>query len=192
MLIQLTGSPSEKAFARQVIAASGQDLLKCLQCGKCSGGCPVAFAVDEGPRQTIALVLAGLKAQALSSELIWYCVGCATCASRCPVGIDFAQVATALVETTEAEGVAPAVRDIQRWDAIFLESVRNNGRVSEIRAILANNLRSGHPLRDWGAGLAMFRQGILKPGNILPRKVASQTEIARIFAYVRLSMKGTV
>ncbi len=185
MLIQLTGSPSEKAFAEEIITASGQNLLKCLQCGKCSGGCPVAFAVDGGPRRTIALVLAGLKDQALSSELIWYCVGCAICASRCPVDIDFSQVATALVELAEAEGIAPAVRDIQRWDAIFLKLVRDNGRVTEIRAVLVNNLRSGKPLQDVRVGLAMFRQGIIKPGDALPRKAPGQADVARIFANVR-------
>ncbi len=185
MLIQLTNAPEVKVFRQAVMDGSGQNLLACLQCGKCTGGCPVAWAVERGPRQTIAMILLGLKDEVLASELPWYCVGCAICASRCPARIDFSRVAAALVEIAVAEGRAPAVGDIHRWEEIFLASVRRNGRVREVRAIIENNLRARRPWQDAFMGLAMFARGIFDPKDVLARPAQGQPAVAKIFENVR-------
>ncbi|NPV93126.1 MAG: heterodisulfide reductase subunit C, partial [Firmicutes bacterium] len=31
----------------------GVSILSCYQCGKCTAGCPVAFAMDYGPRTIV-------------------------------------------------------------------------------------------------------------------------------------------
>ena len=191
MFIQLTGAPEVKAFRQAVTAGSGQNLLACLQCGKCTGGCPVAWAVERGPRQTIAMILLGLKDEVLASELPWYCVGCTICASRCPVQIDFSRVAATLVEMAVVEGRAPAVGDIHRWEEVFLASLQRNGRVREVRAIIENNLRARRPWRDAFMGLAMFARGIFSPEDILAGPAQGQPAVARIFENVRqLQMKS--
>ena len=185
MLIQLTGAPEAEAFRQAVTAGSGQNLLACLQCGKCTGGCPVAWTVERGPRQTIAMILLGLKDEVLASELPWYCVGCTICASRCPVRIDFSQVAAALVEMAVVEGRAPAVDDIHRWEEVFLDSVRRNGRVREVRAIIENNLRARRPWRDAFMGLGMFARGNCSAEDGVGRTAQGQACVARIFENVR-------
>jgi heterodisulfide reductase subunit C2 len=185
MLIQITGAPEAKAFRQTVMAASDQNLLACLQCGKCTGGCPVAGAVAHGPRQMIAVILLGLKDEALTAELPWYCVGCAICASRCPVRIDFSRVAAVLVEMAVAEDRAPVVGDIHRWEEVFLASVRRNGRVREVRAILENNLRARRPWQDAFMGLAMFARGLFSPEDVLAGPAQGQPAVARIFENVR-------
>lgn len=191
MFIQLTGAPEGKTFRQAVMAASGQNLLACLQCGKCTGGCPVAWAVERGPRQMIAMILLGLKDEALTSELPLYCVGCAICASRCPVQIDFSRVAAALVEMAVVEGHAPAVGDIHRWEEVFLASVQHNGRVREVRAILENNLRAGRPWQDALMGLAMFARGIFGPEDVLGGPAPGQPAVAMIFENVRRVQAGS-
>lgn len=80
---------------RQVEAISGQSLLACNQCGKCSAGCPVAFGMDLLPSQVIRLVQLGLE-EALDAETIWTCAACLTCVARCPKGIDLPRVMEAL------------------------------------------------------------------------------------------------
>jgi heterodisulfide reductase subunit C len=184
-MIQIGVTPGESVFPREISAASGQDLIKCLQCGKCSGGCPVYSAAKDGPRRVISLILDGLKHQAMASKLIWYCVGCSTCASRCPVDIDFAPVATALVERAKAEGLAPSVRDLEQWEERFLLTVRFLGRVSEVPAILLYNVPRLRPFQDMGAAVAMFQRGILKPVDVVPRRSPGQAEVAEIFARVK-------
>lgn len=185
MLIQLTGTHEARAFGEAVTEASRQNLLACLQCGKCTGGCPVAWKVGVGPRQVIALILLGLKDEALACELPWYCVGCSICASRCPVQIDFSRVAVALVEIAMAEGRVPVVGDIHRWEEILLESVRRNGRVREVRAILENNLRAGRPWQDVFLGLAMLGRGIFSPEDVIAGPAQGQPATARIFENIR-------
>ncbi len=57
MLIELTGARDAQTFRQAVIARSGQNLAACLQCGKCTGGCPVAWVVARGPRQLMHVML---------------------------------------------------------------------------------------------------------------------------------------
>lgn len=82
-------------FIRQVETISGQTLLACNQCGKCSAGCQVAFSVDLLPNQVIRLAQLGIE-DVLDSETIWACVACLNCVVHCPKGIDLPRVMEAL------------------------------------------------------------------------------------------------
>ncbi|MBN1537229.1 MAG: 4Fe-4S dicluster domain-containing protein [Anaerolineales bacterium] len=82
-------------FVTQVETISGQSLLACNQCGKCSAGCPVAFSMDVLPSQVIRLAQLGIQ-DVLESQTIWTCAACLTCVSRCPKGIDLPRVMEAL------------------------------------------------------------------------------------------------
>lgn len=95
MRIKLSAEQLGSAFVRQVTAISGQALWACNQCGKCSAGCPVAFAMDVLPSQVLRLAQLGLE-EALDAETIWICASCQTCLSRCPRGVDLPRVMEAL------------------------------------------------------------------------------------------------
>jgi len=82
-------------FVRQVETISGQNLLACNQCGKCSSGCPVAFSMDILPSQVIRMGQLGLD-EILDSQTIWTCAACLTCVARCPKGIDLPRVMEAM------------------------------------------------------------------------------------------------
>jgi len=82
-------------FVRQVETISGESLLACNQCGKCSAGCPLAFSMDILPNQVISLAQLGIE-EALDSQTIWSCAACLTCVSRCPKGIDLPRVMEAM------------------------------------------------------------------------------------------------
>ncbi len=47
-------------FVSQVEEISGQDLLACNQCGKCSAGCPIASEMDILPSQVIRMAQLGM------------------------------------------------------------------------------------------------------------------------------------
>jgi heterodisulfide reductase subunit C len=68
---QKTGSVG---FLEQVEEASSQKVRVCYQCGKCSAGCPVAYAMDLLPNQVMRLVQLGLQDEALSCSTIWLCL----------------------------------------------------------------------------------------------------------------------
>jgi heterodisulfide reductase subunit C len=82
-------------FVQEIETISGERLLACNQCGKCSAGCPVAFSMDILPNQVIRLAQLGIE-DVLESQTIWTCAACLTCVSRCPKGIDLPRVMEAM------------------------------------------------------------------------------------------------
>jgi len=82
-------------FVQEIETISGENLLACNQCGKCSAGCPVAFSMDLLPNQVIRLAQLGIE-DVLNSQSIWTCAACLTCISRCPKGIDLPRVMEAM------------------------------------------------------------------------------------------------
>jgi heterodisulfide reductase subunit C len=186
---RFTGKPEERDFLDQVITASGQNLLECLQCGKCTGSCPIASDVVAGPRRLIALVLSGMKQAALEDRTWWYCVSCGTCAGRCPVEINMYRVATALCEMAEDEGIRPAEPAIHRFEQLFLNSVEKAGRVQELKTVMALNMRSLNPFKDAAIGTKMLLKGAVSPKEMV-HKPQSNPAVARIFRRVREATEG--
>ncbi len=95
MRTQVSAASVRGEFVRQVETISGQNLLACNQCGKCSAGCPLAFSMDLLPNQVIRLAQLGLE-EVLDSPAIWTCAACLTCLARCPKGIDLPRIMEAL------------------------------------------------------------------------------------------------
>jgi len=83
-------------FVLKVEELSGQNLLACYQCGKCSAGCPAVSQMDILPNQVIRYAQLGLKEELLDSNSFWVCASCISCNSRCPKGIKIAEVMEAL------------------------------------------------------------------------------------------------
>ncbi len=61
-------------------------LLKCMQCGSCSGSCPSGRHTELNIRKLIRM--AGRNTNVLSSEELWMCTTCYNCQERCPRNID--------------------------------------------------------------------------------------------------------
>jgi len=66
---------------------SGEKILSCIQCGMCSGSCPLGYAMDYTPRRMISALRAGRIEDLYRSDAIWLCVSCFNCTFRCPVGV---------------------------------------------------------------------------------------------------------
>ncbi|CCK79321.1 (Fe-S)-binding protein [Desulfobacula toluolica] len=69
---------------------SKQQIDYCMECGVCTGSCPVAMELDGfSPRQMIKRTLGEPEGDILQSKDIWACLSCSRCSDRCPVEIDF-------------------------------------------------------------------------------------------------------
>ncbi len=180
-MLRLTGQPAERAFCNQVMDMSGQNLLDCLQCGKCSGSCPIASETVGGPRRLIARILAGMKDEALKDPTWWYCVACGACAGRCPVEINMYEVAAALCEIAGEEGVKPSEPAIHLFEDLFLKSVQRRGRVRELQTVIQYNLRTFTPFKDLVPGMRLIFKGAVSPKDMLPGG-ESDPVVARIFS----------
>jgi len=187
-MFRLKGISKEKAFLEQVMERSGQNLLKCLQCGKCSGSCPITTQQVGGPRRLIAQILSGMEEAALRDPTWWYCVSCGSCATRCPVEINTYAVATTLCEMAAEKGIKPSEAGIHRFEELFLKSVEKNGRVRELHTVMEFNLRSLRPFADAAIGIRMALKGLITPTAMLS-KVRSDEKVTQIFQNIQQKQK---
>lgn len=102
--LKITTARTEKDFVAKIEKISGQKLLACYQCGKCSAGCPMAPHMDVLPNQVIRMAQLGMQKQLLATRSIWACVSCMMCNSRCPKGIRIAEVMESLRMTALRNG----------------------------------------------------------------------------------------
>ena len=97
-------------FMRKVAnVPRGRGVLLCIQCGRCSGSCPIARLVtDHNPRRLMEMVILGLRSEVLLQGLPWYCLSCFTCLDRCPQGGDVGEVMFAIRNLAAKERNIPA------------------------------------------------------------------------------------
>ncbi len=60
------------------------ELYGCIQCGKCTGGCPVARKTTLNIRSLIYYMLVEPDLKVEAHEELWDCTSCFTCVERCP------------------------------------------------------------------------------------------------------------
>jgi Fe-S oxidoreductase len=60
------------------------ELFGCIQCGKCTGGCPVARKTALNIRSLIYHMLVEPELELKAHEELWDCTCCFTCVERCP------------------------------------------------------------------------------------------------------------
>ena len=96
MKVKLSADTVRGELVRRIEEISGQDLLACYQCGRCSAGCPSADLMEILPSQVIRLAQLGLIEEILRSQTVWYCAACLSCTARCPKGVDLARIMEAL------------------------------------------------------------------------------------------------
>jgi len=168
----------DKSLAREIGDLSGQSIFSCYQCGECTAGCPVAYAADITPNQTIRLVQLGQDDEVLKSSMIWLCVGCETCSTRCPRKVELSKVMDALRETCIDRGIKPGEPSIRIFHDTFLKSAERMGRIHEISMLGEYKLRSMDLFSDIFLGAKMFMKGKLA---ILPSMVKDRGELKKIF-----------
>lgn len=161
---------------------SQQEVLRCYQCGKCTAGCPIVYAMDLTPRQIMRAIQFGLKDEVLNSKTIWLCFSCLTCSARCPREIDIARIMESLRFLAIQEKVKPAEKDIQLFHRLFLSLIQRWGHIYELGLGALYNMQSRHFLAKVKLLPAMLRRGKLA---ILPHRVKAASEIRRILARIK-------
>ena len=170
----------DPGFGREVEEKSRTRVSACFQCLKCTGGCPVTFAMDIMPNQVIRMVQLGMKEEVLRSSTIWVCASCETCTTRCPNDIDIAHVMDSLRQAAIAEKIEPAQKEILAFHRIFMMTIKFLGRLYEPGMLGA--LKAWTRILNRGEiklGWKMFKKGKLK---IFPRAVSESRELRAIFA----------
>ncbi|HEY44189.1 MAG TPA: heterodisulfide reductase [Anaerolineae bacterium] len=118
-------------IANLLHAGHGNPLRTCIQCGTCSGTCPVVEYMDHTPRRIIGMIRANLKDEVLASNTYWYCASCYHCTVRCPAQIDIAETMYALKRYSiwkhvHQEGLVGPV-----FSETFVKTILRSGRSFE-------------------------------------------------------------
>jgi len=96
MPIEISMKTVDREITRKVQEISGEPLTKCMQCGTCSGLCPMEESTDYGPRQLIHLTVLGQKELVINAKFEWLCASCYLCELRCPRGLDIPKIIEAI------------------------------------------------------------------------------------------------
>ena len=168
------------AFWEQVNSFPEGDKIKnCLQCGTCTGSCPVSDAMDITPRQTIALFRAGLLTEILESRTIWICVSCYSCTVRCPVGIRVTDSLYALKRIAMEKKIYPDNFPVYALSKIFTSNVYRYGRNYELGLGIRFFLRSDFRklFKSIGVGYSMISRGRM---GLIPKRIKKIDEVQAI------------
>ena len=170
--IQVLSNPQlKKSFLEEArLIPGGERIARCLQCGTCTGSCPVSYTMDISPRTVIALFRAGEIEEILKSRTIWVCASCYMCTTRCPQAIKITDLLYALKRTAMEAGLYPDRFPVYLLSRIFVRLVNRYGRNHEMFLLLFYYLRR-NPLelvRLIPLGVRLWRKGriLLFPSKI--------------------------
>lgn len=171
-------------FGREIMQVPGCEALEhCIQCGTCSGVCPLSIYMDYTPRQVMELVRSDFKNEVLQSHTIWLCASCYACTTECPRQIRITDILYELKQRAIHEGVYPKRFPIPVLAEEFTKMVHDHGRISETWLVTKMYLRT-NPLAAMGmAGLGM---SLMKTGrfSLKQDKIERREEIAKIMEAV--------
>jgi quinone-modifying oxidoreductase, subunit QmoC len=145
-----------RGFGREVMSVPGcEQLESCIQCGTCSGLCPLSIYMDQTPRQVMELVRSDFKNEVLRSHTIWLCASCYVCTVECPRQIRITDIMYELKQRAIQEGVYPKNFPIPVLAKEFNKMAHNHGRITE------NWLATWMFLKtNWMAALGMWKLGL--------------------------------
>ena len=145
-----------KGFGREVMSVPGcEQLQTCIQCGTCSGVCPLSIYMDYTPRQVMELTRSDFKNEVLKSHTIWLCASCYACTVECPRQIRITDIMYELKQRAIHEGVYPKKFPIPVLAKEFNKMAHNYGRVTE------NWLATWMFLKtNWMAAIGMWKLGL--------------------------------
>jgi heterodisulfide reductase subunit C len=157
----------------------GEKIKKCIQCGTCTGSCPVSYTMDIPPREIIALFRAGDLESIFLSRTIWICASCYACTVRCPQGIKVTDILYALKRMAMEKDLFPKKLPVYALSRSFVSMANLFGRSYEIGLLLMYYLKT-KPLRLFSMLPLAYK--LMKKGRIgiLPQRVKRRKELSKI------------
>jgi heterodisulfide reductase subunit C len=186
-VITIKKAKAGEALKDAVEKISGVDLSVCLQCRKCSSGCPVGKLAKSRPSEIMRRLHLNAGNELLESDILWMCVSCETCSARCPMGIDVAGVMDALRKLALSRGASKQEGNVPLFNKAFLKTVEVFGRTYEMAMITAYKLGSGKLMNDTEKFPTMLKKGKI---SLLPSLGGDRKTVKRIFKKTRQD-KGT-
>ena len=90
-------------------------LFPCIQCGKCTGGCPISVISPHFNIRRLLYDILNSEGEDIAhkKEMLWDCSTCTTCVTRCPKEVDPADLVISMRSVLVEDGqVPPKIRDV--------------------------------------------------------------------------------
>jgi heterodisulfide reductase subunit C len=178
MPIVINKEKKENGFLEALKEISGVDISGCLQCKKCTNGCPVTTLVKVPPSEIIRRLQFNMGNSILDSDLVWMCASCETCFSRCPMQIDMAAVMDGLRIISIKRNAAKQKGNIPLFNKWFLKTVHIFGRTFDLGMIAAYKVGTASYFQDADKFPMMLQKGKIA---LLPSFKADKKYVTRIF-----------
>jgi heterodisulfide reductase subunit C2 len=166
----------------EVKEISGVDVSGCLQCKKCTNGCPVTTRINVPPSEIIRKLQLNMGNSILDTGLVWMCVSCETCFSRCPMKIDMAAVMDALRNIALRKNKPGRKENVALFDKWFLRTVKYFGRAYDLGMIAAYKMETSNYFQDADKFPMMLRKRKIA---LLPSFKADKKYLSRIFRKIK-------
>lgn len=169
--------------ANLLYAAKGSKLNACIQCGTCSGTCPVVEFMDHTPRRMIGMILADMKDEVLASNTFWFCASCFHCTVRCPSDIDIAETMYALKRYSIWKHVHQEGLVGPTFSETFVKTILRSGRSYE--PVLATTYLFSSGVKELIQEASMAT-GLMLKGRlpVLPPKIKRLENFKRMISRV--------
>jgi heterodisulfide reductase subunit C len=158
---------------------AGERISRCIQCGTCTGSCPVSYTMDVSPRELIALFRAGEMETIMKSRTIWICASCYACTTRCPSGIKITDIIYALKRTAMEKQYKGKAPQVQVLASLFVETLKKYGRLHEGTLIRKYYTKTN----SWKLlGLIPLARRMRAKGRVelFPKRIKGRKALARI------------
>ncbi|WP_025770269.1 4Fe-4S dicluster domain-containing protein [Thioalkalivibrio sp. HK1] len=147
----------------------GEWVKMCMQCGVCSGSCPLGPHWDFGPQTLFMMIRAGKRDEVLAAEGPWMCTSCYNCIVRCPRELPITHIMHGLAHYAVRMGLAPKNQPTRKFSDLFWKNLKADGRVNELRLGISLYFMHGFvdgiktALKKAPLGLGMVRTKRMNP-----------------------------
>ncbi len=169
-----------KSFIEEVAATpGGENIWACIQCGVCTGSCPMADEMEYPPRKIIAMTRAGMRDDVLSSSSMWHCLCCYMCTVRCPKSVKPTELAHAFESLAIQQGFKVKETRTPAMYRSFVSSIKGNGRVHEFGMMAWFYLTTNPlaPMKLLPLLLNLIRHGRM---SLMPHRAKGTKELKQI------------
>lgn len=163
------------SFLQEVEAnvEEGHMVKMCMQCGVCSGSCPMQNNWEHPPQELFMMIRANKREEVLTSTSMWMCTSCYNCIARCPRGLPITHIMHGLATYAKRLNMVPKNQPTAKFAQLMWNNLTKKGRTNELKLGLSlyfmngigEGIKKSLAMKD--VGLGMMKTGRLNPMEII-------------------------
>ena len=150
----------------------GHMVKMCMQCGVCSGSCPMQDNWEHPPQELFMMIRANKREEVLTSTSMWMCTSCYNCIARCPRGLPITHIMHGLATYAKRLNLVPKEQPTAKFAQLMWDNLTKKGRTNELELGLSlyfmngigEGIKKSLAMKD--IGLGMMKTGRLSPMEI--------------------------